>query len=193
VKSRIEISIDDGDPMDTRTIELLNKYGLKGMFYIPSNSWGFENLDCYKDHEVGGHTKSHPVLRGLPYELQLLEIEANKGELEKRLGRKVTSFCYPRGRYSNDTIEILKKVGYEEARTTIVLKTDYKDPFRKHTTIHCYQRSEYEGVDWLEKAKEILRKNPEYFGVWFHSWEITKYDEWDKLEELFKFMSEYDG
>jgi len=31
------ISIDDGNPTDQKTAELLNKYDLKAIFYIPDN------------------------------------------------------------------------------------------------------------------------------------------------------------
>ena len=34
----VTISVDDGDPRDFRTAELLDKYGLKATFYIPSRN-----------------------------------------------------------------------------------------------------------------------------------------------------------
>ena len=86
------------------------------------------------------------------------------------------------------------RAGFKEARTTKVLNIEKPvDLFEKGTSIHVYQRKEYEGKDWLSVAYELCnlaKKKKGYFHIWGHSWEIEKYQQWDKLEEFFKFVHE---
>ncbi len=87
---------------------------------------------------------------------------------------------------------IVREVGFEEARTTKVGIVEFPpDPFEVHTTVHVYQRSEYDRKPWLEYAIDILKTNPIYFHLWGHSWEIEKFDLWDELEKLFKYLKEH--
>lgn len=190
---RIELSFDDGDALDKRVIELLDKYGFTATFYIPVISWGFDYLDVYKKHEVGGHTISHPQnIRKLNKENQEWQIKTGKKMLEEKLGNKVQSFCYPRGRYSDLTVKIVKEAGFENARTTDVLKTSYADPFKKPTSVHFYPlRKEYKGDHWLAVAKRILEKNPKYFHAWGHSWEIERYHQWERFEQFLRLLHEH--
>ena len=188
---QIELSFDDGDQLDTKVIDLLNKYDFQATFYIPVMSWGFDNLGTYKGHLIGGHTISHPQnIRELDEKNQRWQIQTGKDMLEQQLGNKVKSFCYPRGRYSDLTVKIVKEAGFEEARTTEVLKTSYKDPYRKPTTVHLYPfRKEYEKNHWYAYAEKLL--NPDYFHAWGHSWEIESYTQWDRLDQLLKRLDEY--
>ena len=196
---RLEISIDDGHQLDFKAIELLKKYELPATFYIPSNTdlLGEEIKEIAKDFEIGGHTVNHlHTLKDVDDITLKHEIEDNKTWLEEIIGRKITSFCYPRGRYDERIKKAVKDAGFTEARTTKVLCIDKPtDPFEKGTSIHCYQRKEYENIDWLELAssmyQECLKKPDSVFHVWAHSWELEKNDEWDKFEELLKTISEY--
>ena len=56
------------------------------------------------DVEMGAHTVSHPELPGLDDAVLRREIRDSKDAIEQRLGRPVTSFCYPRGRF-DDRVE----------------------------------------------------------------------------------------
>jgi len=47
--------------------------------------------------EIGCHSKSHPILSKLPIDELDSEIAGAKEILERKLGRKVVSFCYPNG------------------------------------------------------------------------------------------------
>lgn len=186
----IQFSFDDGHELDRKIVELLDRYGFTGIFYVPINSWGFEHLHVYKNHRVGAHTVSHPS------DLKLLDDVASKNEifsskdmLEQALGYPVTSFCYPRGRYSSREVEYVKQAGFEEARTTTVLKTDYQNAFKKPTTVHMYpKRKEYEGSNWNVVAKDILKNDPQYFHIWGHSWEIEEWRQWGAFERFLIFL-----
>lgn len=70
--------------------------------------------------EIGSHGVSHQILTQLtPYQTQV-ELEQSKKELEERLGKKISGFCYPNGMasdYSQSIQEKMKKTGYEYAVT----------------------------------------------------------------------------
>ena len=168
-------------------------------FYIPSNTdlIGKDIQEIAKDFEIGGHTVNHLHNLKEVDDIKLRhEIQDNKIWLEEIIGRKITSFCYPRGRYDERIKKAVKDSGYTEARTTKVLCFDEPvDPFEKHTSIHCFQRKEYNHTNWLLLAQaeyhRCLEKPDSVFHIWGHSWEIEKYDDWDKFEELLKTISEF--
>lgn len=186
----IEISFDDGHELDQKAIQILEEYDLKGLFYIPINSWGFENINKYHAHEIGCHTWSHPVdmKRLSTLELSHEVIDAKMALIGK--GIKPTKFCFPRGRYSEFVAEYVRTAGFAEARTTKVLSTLDNDDFLKDTAIHFYDRKEYEGGDWLKLAWQMIELNFPKLRFWGHSWELEENDEWDKFSELCKIINE---
>lgn len=69
-------------------------------------------------HEIGSHSKTHPMLSRCGYQEQVDEIEGSRKEIEAHIGKKVCVFSYPfggRDSYSNDVIDILKASGYKYA------------------------------------------------------------------------------
>ncbi|MCH6234051.1 polysaccharide deacetylase family protein [Cognataquiflexum rubidum] len=67
---------------------------------------------------IGTHTETHPLLSGLPWELQQQEIIKSKEYLEGVLKQKQELFAYPHGNYNALTIDILEKQGFKAALTT---------------------------------------------------------------------------
>jgi peptidoglycan/xylan/chitin deacetylase (PgdA/CDA1 family) len=65
--------------------------------------------------EIGAHTVAHPVLTELSSEAQREEIQESKAYLDDLLGQPVTSFAYPNGLYSDDTLTIVREVGFLSA------------------------------------------------------------------------------
>ncbi len=65
--------------------------------------------------EVGGHTKSHPLLPGLDPDRQRVEIEENKAHLESVLDRPVHTFSYPFGANDPCSVRAAKSAGYDVA------------------------------------------------------------------------------
>ena len=125
----------------------------------------------------------------------MLEMALNKKWLEKIIGREVMKFCYPGGRYNEETIQALKMTGFKYARTAVVMNTEKpKDPFRVATTVHVRPyRKEYKGRKWYEVATELYKKaigkKNGYFHLWGHSWEIEEFNIWGELEKFFKKIS----
>lgn len=81
--------------------------------------------------EIGAHTVNHPVLPTLSPAAQKREVELSKTALEELLDRAVTSFAYPHGDYSEETIGLVQQAGFSRACTSrpdLVLQQH--DPFQ---------------------------------------------------------------
>lgn len=196
----IILSFDDGTYTDLRLAELLLKYGLKAIFYIPSNCELSEEDIQWLDKKgmtIGGHTVNHyQDMKLLPYPELEFEIKENKKWLEEIIDKEVTSFCYPRGRFNEQVKEMVKEADYKEARTTKVLNLEIpKDKFEIATSVHItYPREEYRGRDQLWLAKWFVDgyflKTIPYCHLWGHSKEAEKFQLFERLEDLFKYIKE---
>jgi peptidoglycan/xylan/chitin deacetylase (PgdA/CDA1 family) len=68
--------------------------------------------------EVGAHTVTHPALPRLSPDSQRDEISGSKSRLEEILNRPVTSFSYPYGNLSEQTVGIVQRTGFSCACST---------------------------------------------------------------------------
>ena len=198
-KIEIQLSFDDGRMEDLGLYVLLCKYNLPTTFYIPTiTKLPPEIIKCISERfEIGGHTLSHPEdLQRLDDSQLDREIASNKRWLEKITGKEITKFCYPSGRYNKRVIEAVKNAGFKEARTTLVLHTEFpENPFETHTTIHIRpDRKEYHGTNWLDVAKnyfdEVMAKGGRY-ELWGHSREIDLFGLWREFGELLEYISKF--
>jgi peptidoglycan/xylan/chitin deacetylase (PgdA/CDA1 family) len=121
-------SFDDGDVLDLRLANLLNKYGIKGTFYIPkscdlvSKSLSENEIkELSQLVEIGGHTLSHCVLTHIKDSEAYSEIFNCKVWLENIIGEPVFSFCPPTGRFYNQHVSFQKKAGFQVMRTVQML------------------------------------------------------------------------
>jgi peptidoglycan/xylan/chitin deacetylase (PgdA/CDA1 family) len=69
-------------------------------------------------HEIGSHSRTHPLLPELSDERVREEIELSRRELSSALGAEVLSFCYPNGSYDARALKAVEAAGYECAVTT---------------------------------------------------------------------------
>ncbi|MFA5022534.1 MAG: polysaccharide deacetylase family protein [Patescibacteria group bacterium] len=137
-------SWDDGGRDNLKLLDLLNKYGLKGTFYIQGqeasdNAGRHDLLEIVKTQEVGGHTLNHPKLTKISLQEAKQEIISGKGTLESLLGQKVEMFAYPYGMFNEEIKNIVFAAGFLGART--VKKFDFnlpKDFFEFNTTFQVY-------------------------------------------------------
>ena len=122
----LKLSFDDGREDDIRLAELIKEYNLQKYttFYIPTNCEIDTDQIKQLDKEgfmIGGHTINHPELTKIILGGAEYEISQNKILLENLIGHKITSFCYPRGRYDNDIINLVQDAGYYDARTSAMI------------------------------------------------------------------------
>ena len=67
---------------------------------------------------IGVHTCTHPHLSGLSVEGQCREINECKTDLEQLIGKSVRHMAYPHGDYNQETLRIVRDLGFETAVTT---------------------------------------------------------------------------
>lgn len=110
----IMITIDDGNASDWLFLELLEKYGLQGVFFLPNYAQlsAAQIRTLHRAGEVCGHSVSHPFLAQLPYDQQLAQVAGNKQFLDEVIGQEITCFAYPYGSYNGLTTSAVIEAGY---------------------------------------------------------------------------------
>jgi peptidoglycan/xylan/chitin deacetylase (PgdA/CDA1 family) len=219
----VTTSWDDGDPLDLKLADLLRARGLPGTFYSPfrghhgSQTLGASQLRSLASEgfEVGGHTMSHTVLPELSSAELAWEVGVCKRRLEDILGRRVRTFCYPKGRFNANVIRHVKEAGYDGARTTRMFRQGLGfSPFRAPTSLQaspnttmqytknllkggnirglCDYVTQYIRLDsWVSIGKALFDKVLKEGGVWHlygHSWQVEELGLWDDLKEILDYV-----
>jgi peptidoglycan/xylan/chitin deacetylase (PgdA/CDA1 family) len=98
--------------------------------------------------ELGAHTVTHPSLSRIPTAQQIEEIVGSKIQLENILGHPVTSFSYPHGEYSAETMGLVRSAGFHSA-TAIHFRCVFsgEDPFE----LPRFQVDDWSGEDFLRR------------------------------------------
>ena len=167
----VTTSWDDGHRLDEKLSHLLDRYGLKGTFYISRDYLLTERLSeaaitaISKKHEIGAHTLTHRDLTKLGPENAAYEMSQSKRWLEDLLGKQVLMFCYPRGIYNQSVVQLVRKAGFRGARTTRTFAIEkVKDPFQLPTSIHAYpfpfRRKTGGGFLWGQVLQPFYRAYP---------------------------------
>ena len=104
--------------------------------------------------EIGAHTISHPFLSAHPTASQWDEIWQSKVQLEEIFNHPVTSFSYPHGDYTVETLRLIEEAGFMCA-CSIVAESVWKKSDR-------FQLPRFDVQDWsgAEFHKRLLQ--------WFH-------------------------
>jgi len=221
----VTTSWDDGHPSDLKLVELLRKYDVPATFYIPIDNFERRSMtpqeirEIAQSFDVGGHTYHHVDLTRVPFQEVEGEIVKGKKELEEIIGRELLSFCYPRGEFNDETIDIVRAAGFVGARTVKLFTRSIEDPFRIGTTVYArdlkattYIKKAITSIDpgmfcfmlrnnlffkgWDRIATETLDfvvKNGGIWHLWGHSWEIDDNNDWRKLEEVLRIISTLSG
>jgi len=142
----ITTSWDDGHPKDFLINELLDKYNLKGTFYIPRTNPENEVMNevqiqlIAKNNEIGGHTLNHVNLTDLNSKDMDTEVLGCYHWQKGMLGIDPVSFCFPRGAYNAEVINCISRAGFKIARTTELLSVlPYTHNNLLATTIQVYE------------------------------------------------------
>jgi peptidoglycan/xylan/chitin deacetylase (PgdA/CDA1 family) len=70
--------------------------------------------------EFGAHTRFHPILPRCTDAEAEAEIAGSKADLEELLGSAVRHFAYPNGLYGERELDLVRRAGFDSARTTDV-------------------------------------------------------------------------
>jgi peptidoglycan/xylan/chitin deacetylase (PgdA/CDA1 family) len=216
-------SIDDGHPSDLRTAELLSKHGLNGTFFVPIKNregpavmTGAQIREIGRRFEIGSHTYDHCFLRDIDITEAHYQINEGKKRLEDMLGRKVTGFCYPGGKYRQGDTDMVKAAGFRYARTTMNLCFDTGDnPFEMPTTVQFYphHRNVYvrnfakfgkwverqnglrlavQHKNWIERLYAMFdhaARRGGLFHLWGHSKDIDQFNAWSELDRFLAYVA----
>lgn len=193
-------SVDDGDIFDLKVAEILDKYGMKGIFYIAPYYNKVQMMSVYqiqelsKKHEIGAHTLNHFFLNKLPMDKQIFEIIEGKNVLEEIIKKPITKFAYPRGHFNQEVKVSVRSSGLLEARTTKMGITDITnyDCYELPCTAHLYPRPEYQEKGIKKSILDLYNKAKigGYFNLLMHSKELERYNYWELLEEIIKYIYE---
>lgn len=126
-EKRIVLTFDDGyKDLITNAFPILKVYGFRGVAFIIVDDVGkpgyvtWDDLKNLKNEgwEVGSHSLTHPDLEISSNDTAQKQIIDSKKILEDKLGIIIDFFCYPAGKYNQNTISMLKAAGYGGAVTT---------------------------------------------------------------------------
>lgn len=224
----VTTSWDDGHCNDLKVAELLSLRKLPGTFYVTSGSLGNSskmsatNL-CELSNagfEVGAHTVTHPVLTDVDPITLSREVTDCKDSLEAILGREVSSFAYPKGRFNAEVVTEVKKAGFRRARGVRLLSLAYDfRAFDMPVTIQAYphrwtdycknliRRGEVVALakssiliggstNWVQLGKALFDRALQTGGAWHllgHSWETENLNGWCELKEMLDYVSGREG
>jgi hypothetical protein len=219
----VTTSWDDGHPLDLRVAELLQKYDLRGTFYVPMTAakgtmTAAQLRELALGFEIGAHTLHHNVFTRATERQASREIIDSKSWVESNTGLQCLMFCAPKGKYRSQHLKMIRDAGYLGFRSVELISLDF--PMLKTgimlmpTTIQAYphgfltfarnaaKRAAFRNLwrlvvhgasaDWPTLAQSLLLDALKFGGVfhlWGHSWEVQETGQWQRLEELFRFMS----
>lgn len=118
-QAALSLTFDDGLAEHyTLVLPQLERHGLKATFWINGNC--IDSTDNYaarltwdncremaaKGHEISNHSWSHPNLTRLSTEEIREEIKRNDDAIEKELGARPITFCYPFNAFNDEVLAI---------------------------------------------------------------------------------------
>ena len=131
MEKAITFSYDDGVVADKKLIAILDKYGLKGTFNLNSKLFNVpewhgrmdeeQTINTFKNsgHEVALHGARHIFLGKVPLPLAVKEVADNRAYLEEKFGCIVNGMAYAYSGVDDETVQALKALGVQYARTTV--------------------------------------------------------------------------
>lgn len=193
------LSYDDGSIQDVRLSELMQQYGLKGTFNIPSSFLGeghthhisydtLRELSKKGCVEVAGHGETHPFYAHMAPAQVIRDLSNDRVNLERELKTLVRGFALPNGSYNAETVECLRLCGFVYSRTTKSTKgfSIPADFLEWHPTCHQIDPA-LDGLidDFFGDVRGY--GSPKLFYVWGHSYEMDRDCwSWERLEAFFK-------
>ena len=205
------MSFDDGIDTDIRMASIMKKYGVKGTFNLNSGLFSPEGTvkpegrdaipltvsqakELFSDpsFEIAAHGSRHHALGHIGGADALFDILNDRITLEQTFGRLVRGFAYPFSSYNDDVKEMLRLSGFVWARGD-KRKTDFLLPRED-------EWYDWKGIHQMDGELPALvdrfvnEPNLYYHGqllyVWAHTYEFEHDNSWDRIEGVFKKLSE---
>jgi len=159
----VVLTFDDGyDDNYSQAFAILRHRGLSGTFFIITDVVGQPGYMTWQqiaemtraDMLTAAHGRTHTDLALSGPESTTWQVTGSRTILEEKTGRPVRFYCYPSGRYTAQTISILRAQGYIGAVSTAYGAT--------HTvaTLFELKRVRIRGADTLEQFVSKLETAP---------------------------------
>jgi hypothetical protein len=218
-KAVLTTSWDDGHKCDVRLARMLREHRLKATFYVAPENQEFAKQDLLsvpeirnlsQDFEIGAHSMTHRRLPTIPQEEAASEIFESKAVLEHLIGKEIKVFCYPGGAYTKLHVQLVRDAGYRYARTVDRYIFTADNPYEAGTSLHVYSHRfgfdlwrmarfvKFQPIkllrclEWDALAKAMFDqvvKEGGVYHIWGHSWEIDQHHDWERLENVFRYIS----
>ena len=162
----ISITIDDGYKDTLDAVSILDNLKIPFDLFISSdfiNKNGYlsdkdiRDISLSQYSNIGSHGKTHTKLASLNREKQKLELFESKKVLESIIDQAVNSISFPHGSYNEDTIMLLKDIGYKYAATS------RKGLNTKQTQKLSIYRSEIVASDMIKDLKKKIDGFYDYY------------------------------
>lgn len=101
--------------------------------------------------EIGGHTRTHPLLPTLTTLNSNVEIVQGKKDIDAQLGKSIKTFCYPTGKYNSQVIQQVNGAGYVAGVTMVQRKASSNDQLLLLPRLGVYKD------DPLERFIEVIK------------------------------------
>jgi peptidoglycan/xylan/chitin deacetylase (PgdA/CDA1 family) len=123
------LTFDDGYVDNyTTAFPILQEYGFAATFFIITEfidqgqpgymSWAMIEEMAAAGMRIESHSRTHPDLREQPRDVLVWQILGSQETIAAHIGYTPRYFCYPSGRYDDDTIAMLQELDYWGAVTT---------------------------------------------------------------------------
>ena len=202
------ITYDDGVVQDTRFVQMMNRYGLKGTFNLNSQlmkenfQWVHPSgltierlspekaVELYKGHEVASHSLTHPDFQWLGEEEITRQMLADKQQLEQWFGEKICGFGLPFDYYSPLVAYCACKCGFEYSRTSSE-SYRYAPP---ENYLWWAAGAYHMNPRWRTFVERFFDTDDELAlcQIVGHSYDLDTENMWDEMEALLKRVSEDD-
>lgn len=167
----ITTSWDDGHPLDLRLAALLDRYGMRGTFYIARDYLSLrlseaEIAALAQRHEIGAHTFTHSTLTTLPVLRARREITGSRDWLQAVTGTPITAFCPPYGMVDQSVRNLIAAAEFEVARTTQLYQLAAgNDPLLLPTTIHVAPFPLHPSGTLIQRLQPLRNLRRYFFGL----------------------------
>ena len=175
-KKSFVVTFDDGfEDNFLNAFPILKKYNFKATIYLvpneKTNQWEVKNTSVLSNLlnneqilqmqnsgliEFGSHTLSHVNLSTINDEQLLNELKKSKEEVEKITNQECEAFAYPYGKFDDNIVNSVKRVGYKNA--TVVKR----GLFKKDDDVFTIKRVSILGTesffDFLLKISRVRNK-----------------------------------
>ena len=198
------LSFDDGTVHDAAFVQLLNRHGIPCTFNLNSGLedfvWEFEGnpvrrqrladtVGQYRGHEIASHSVHHHLMTELTAPQVAYVVEEDCKRLKALYGMKEIGFGTPFDQLGEREIKIIRKfVRYIRIPQGVETFELPEDPY--HIPIHAL----FNQPDIRERIKAVAENDLEdsVFVVAGHSYDCEVLDLWEYMEELLKYIRNFD-